>query len=321
MDISRRWFAAATVSLLLCACSRDGDRPNEKIVVGFSQINNVSEWRQVNTSSIIAAAATSNIELQIENSMGSQENQVAAIRKFIKRRVDVIALSPIVRDGWDPVLREAQAAKIPVILTDRAIEVSDQSLFASHVGPDFVEEGRKAGRWLLERYKETPTDVNIVELQGAADEAPTADRKLGFEEWIAASPRLHIIHSESAESSREKAREIMARILKETKQPIHVLFSHHDQMTLGAIKAIEAAGLRPAHDIVIVSIDAEREAFKAMIAGKLNVTVECSPTLGPALMTLVTQIVAGNQVPRRVVPNEGIFPMESAAAEFARRKY
>ncbi len=124
-------------------------------MLGFSQIGAESEWRTANTTSIQTAAAEAGITLRFSDAQQKQENQIKALRSFIAQRVDVIAFSPVVETGWETVLREAKAAKIPVILTDRAVEVSDDSLYLSLMGSDFVEEGRKAGRWLLENTKDT----------------------------------------------------------------------------------------------------------------------------------------------------------------------
>jgi galactofuranose transport system substrate-binding protein len=312
--------AVALAIAALAGCTRDR-APDERIKLGFSQLGAGSAWRRSNTASIQSAAETSNIQLLFDDAQGQQANQIIAIRNFIKQKVDVIALSPIVTNGWDEVLHEAKAAGIPVIITDRPIETSDDSLYVTRVGPDFTEEGRRAGRWLIERYQDAAGDVNIVELRGAAHEPPTEERKRGFEEAIAAHPHLKIIRSEDAGSDPDKARDLTTRLIREEGARLHVLFSHHDSMTLAAINAIEAAGLQPAVDIVIVSIDGERIAFKAMVEGKLNVTVECSPLLGPLLMTTVTEIVAGKPVARRFVTEEAVFPMDRAAAEIARRNY
>ena len=292
----------------------------KKIVLGFSQIGAESEWRTANTESIKSAAKEAGIELKFSDAQQKQENQIKAIRSFIAQKVDVIAFSPVVESGWETVLREAKAAKIPVILTDRAVNVKDDSLWVSFMGSDFLEEGRKAGRWLLENYKATG-DVNIVELQGTVGSAPAIDRKKGFEEIIKAQPRFKVIRSQTGDFTRAKGKEVMEAFLKAEGKKINVLYAHNDDMAIGAIQAIEEAGLKPAKDIVIISIDAVKGAFEAMMAGKLNVTVECSPLLGPQLMQAVKDLKAGKQLPKRIVTEETIFPMEVAAKEFPKRKY
>lgn len=292
------------------------------LVMGFSQVGAESEWRTANTASIKSAAKEAGITLKFADAQQKQENQVKAIRSFIAQKVDVIAFSPVVESGWDTVLKEAQKAGIPIILTDRAVKVADQSLYVTFIGSDFVEEGRKAARWLLERAAKTPNAaLNIVELQGTVGSAPAIDRKKGFEEVIKTNPKLQIIRSQSGEFTRAKGKEVMESFLKQRDKKIDVLYAHNDDMAIGAIQAIEEAGLKPGKDIVIISIDGVRGAFEAMKAGKLNVTVECNPLLGPQLMKLAKDVVAKKPVEKRITVEEGVFTADMAAKELPNRKY
>lgn len=320
MNIPRRAALQGAAALALA-----GAMPlalaQKKIVLGFSQIGAESEWRTANTESIKSAAKDAGIELKFADAQQKQENQIKAIRSFIAQKVDVIAFSPVVESGFETVLREAKAAKIPVILTDRAVNVKDDSLWVSFMGSDFVEEGRKSGKWLIEKMKDNKGPINIVELQGTVGSAPAIDRKKGFEEVIKADPKFKIIRSQTGDFTRAKGKEVMEAFLKAEGKKINVLYAHNDDMAIGAIQAIEEAGMKPAKDIIIISIDAVKGAFEAMMAGKLNVSVECSPLLGPQLMAAVKDVVAGKQIPKRIVTEEGIFPMEVAAKEFPKRKY
>jgi len=320
MIFTRRQFAGAAALLALSAAMPVfAAKP---LVLGFSQVGAESEWRTANSASIKDAAKRDGIALKFADAQQRQENQVKAIRSFIAQRVDVIAFSPVVESGWDTVLREAKAAHIPVILTDRAVKVSDPTLYTSFIGSDFVEEGRRAGRWLNEYAARHPGGaLNIVELQGTVGSAPAIDRKTGFAEAIKDNPRLKIIRSQTGEFTRAKGKEVMEAFLKAEGRNIQVLFAHNDDMAIGAIQAIEAAGLKPGRDIVIVSIDGVKGAFQAMVSGKLNVTVECNPLLGPLLMQTVRDVAAGKPVPHRVTVQEGVFPAETAARELPHRKY
>ena len=289
------------------------------LTLGFAQVGAESEWRTANTQSIKDAAKAAGITLKFSDAQQKQENQIKAIRSFIAQKVDVIAFAPVVTTGWDPVLMEAKKAKIPVVLTDRSIETKDPSLYVTMIGSDFTEEGRKAAKWLLENYK-GQGDVNIVELQGTVGSAPAIERKKGFEEVIKSEPRFKITRSQTGDFTRAKGKEVMEAFLK-TDKNIQVLFAHNDDMAIGAIQAIEAAGIKPGKDIIIVSIDAVKGAFEAMMAGKLNVSVECNPLLGPQLMNIVKDVKAGKELPKRINTEESIFPMETAAKEFPNRKY
>ncbi|AYM95378.1 monosaccharide ABC transporter substrate-binding protein (CUT2 family) [Acidovorax sp. 62] len=321
MTINRRTFGSAIACASAAGLLAPTAWAQKPLVLGFSQVGAESEWRTANTESIKSAAKEAGIELKFSDAQQKQENQIKAIRAFIAQKVDVIAFSPVVESGWEPVLREAKAAKIPVVLTDRAVNTKDTSLYVTFMGSDFVEEGRKAGRWLVEKMKDQKGEVNIVELQGTVGSAPAIDRKKGFEEIIKADPKFKVVRSQTGDFTRAKGKEVMEAFLKAEGKKINVLYAHNDDMAIGAIQAIEEAGMKPAKDITIISIDAVKGAFEAMMAGKLNVSVECSPLLGPQLMSAVKDIKAGKPVPKRIVTEEGIFPMEIAAQEFPKRKY
>lgn len=315
----RNLLSAAIVGLVAGAIAMPSFAADKKLTLGFAQVGAESEWRTANTASIKEAAKAAGIELKFSDAQQKQENQIKAIRSFIAQKVDVIGFAPVVTTGWDTVLKEAKAAKIPVVLTDRSIETKDESLYVTMIGSDFTEEGRRAGRWLLENYK-GQGDVNIVELQGTVGSAPAIERQKGFMEIIKTNPKFKVTRSQTGDFTRAKGKEVMEAFLKADPK-INVLFAHNDDMAIGAIQAIEAAGKKPGKDIIIVSVDAVKGAFEAMMAGKMNVSVECNPLLGPQLMQIVKDIVAGKSLPKRINTEEGVFPMETAAKEFPNRKY
>jgi simple sugar transport system substrate-binding protein len=217
------------------------------------------------------------------------------------------------------VLREIKAAGIPVILSDRAVAVTDPSLYVSFIGSNFIEEGHRAGQWLADK---TQGKALIAELQGTPGSAPANDRKKGFEEVLANYPGMKIIKSQTGDFTRAKGKEVMEAFLKSPEGPrITALFAHNDDMALGAIQAIEAAGRKPGQDILIVSIDGVKGAFEAMVAGKLNCSVECNPLIGPQLFDTVEALVAGKPVPNRIVVQEGVFDQIKARQVIASRKY
>jgi galactofuranose transport system substrate-binding protein len=291
----------------------------KKITVGFSQIGAESDWRKANTQSIKDEAAKRGIQLVFSDAQQKQENQIKALKSFIAQGVDVIAFSPVVEAGWEPVLKEVKQAGIPVVLTDRAVDTSDSSLYVTFIGSDFVEEGRRAARWLAEK---TGGKAVIAELVGTVGSAPANDRKKGFEEIIAGHPGMKIIKSQSGDFTAAKGKEVMEAFLKSPDaKSITALFAHNDQMALGAIQAMEDAGVKPGKDIIIVSIDGVRAAFEAMAAGKLNCTVECNPLIGPQLFDAVEAIVAGKTLPKRTVMEEGVFDESQAAAALPSRQY
>ena len=291
-----------------------------RIVLGYAQTGQESDWRAANTRSIKVSALQAGIDLRFVDCQLKQENQIAAIRSFIARKVDVIALSPLIEPGWDDALKEAKAAGIPVILSDRTIDTSDETLYATFLGADFVEEGRRAARWLVGKLG-ADSKVNIVELRGTEGAAPAIGRKIGFEEIISATPGYRIVASDDGDFRRSEGFAAMNRILDSYHGPIDAVFAHNDDMALGAVEAIQEAGLRPGIDVMVVSIDGVRAAFEAMIAGKLNCSVECSPLLGPQLMKAVKDYALGKELPVRIVTEEGVYPQETAQAALGGRKY
>ena len=317
---------AVLLGAALSACSgggKDAAGKQGQITVGFSQVGAESEWRTAHTASVKQAIEQAGMKLKFSDAQQKQENQIKALRSFIAQRVDVIAFSPVVESGWETVLREAKAANIPVVLTDRAVKVSDDSLYTKLIGSDFVEEGRKAARWLLEQspLKDGDKPVRIVELQGTVGSAPAIDRMKGFKEIIAANPRFQVVRSQSGDFTRAKGKEVMEAFLKSEGRNIDVLYAHNDDMAIGAIQAIEEAGLKPGKDILVISIDGMKGAFEAMQAGKLNVTVECNPLLGPQLVQAIRDVKAGKPLPKRIVVQESVYTQEQAAAELPKRKY
>ncbi|WP_414694354.1 ABC transporter substrate-binding protein [Paraburkholderia sp.] len=294
---------------------------DKQITLGFAQVGAESAWRTANTVSIKAAAKDAGINLKFSDAQQKQENQIKAIRSYIAQKVDVIAFSPVVESGWEPVLQEARRAGIPVILTDRNIDVKDTSLYVTMIGSDFMEEGRRAGKWLEDHYKNNPGPINIVELQGTVGSAPANDRHAGLIEVIKNDPKFKIIASQSGDFTLAGGKQVMEAFAKTYGNKINVVYAHNDDMALGAIQAMEEAGMKPGKDISVVSFDATKGGFEAMIAGKMNVDVECSPLLGPQLMTAVKEVVAGKQLPKRIVTNETVFPMDVAAQVLPSRKY
>jgi galactofuranose transport system substrate-binding protein len=315
--ITRRQYTLAT---LLSGIALARPAHAAPLVLGFAQVGAESQWRLANSKSVKEAATQAGIELKFADAQGQQDLQIKAVRTFIEQRVDVIALAPVVTTGWDAVLLEAKRAGIPVILTDRSVDTRDDGLYVTLLGSDFTEEGRRAGRWLLRNAKPSG-DVRIVELQGSAGSAPAIERKRGFEEVIRVIPRFKMVKSETADFTREKGKAVMAAFLKAEGKSIDVVYAHNDDMALGAIQAIEEAGLKPAKDVLIIGVDAIKGAFEAMVAGKMNVTVECNPLIGPQLMSLVRLVSEGKPVPKRVQSKEGVFAMDKAALELPKRQY
>ena len=324
--------ALASVALLAAipACGSDDSTTSggssgaasggdDTLTMGFAQVGAESGWRTANTKSIQDSAKESGIDLKFSDAQQKQENQIKAIRSYIQQKVDVIAFSPVIESGWDAVLQEAKRAQIPVLLTDRAVDSKDTSLYKTFIGSDFVKEGNKAGEWAVKEFADAK-EVNIAELQGTTGSAPAIDRKEGFEAIISKDPKFKVTQSQTGEFTRAKGKEVMEAFPKSGKK-IDLLFAHNDDMALGAIEAIEGAGLTPGKDIKIVSIDAVKDGMQALADGKINYIVECSPLLGPQLMDLVKKVKAGEQIPTRVETEETEFDSAAAKTALPSRQY
>lgn len=286
--------------------------------IGFAQVGAESAWRTAETESIRAEAGKRNINLKFSDAQGKQENQITAVRGFIAQGVDAIVLAPVVETGWEPVLQEAKQAKIPVILVDRGIKTSDESLYATLIASDFVAEGKMAAEWMA---KKTGGKASIVELQGTPGSAPAIDRKKGFEEGIKAYPDMKIIASQSGDFRRSNGKEVAEALLKKHGKEITAVYAHNDDMALGAIQAIEESGAKPGADVVVVSVDGTKDAFTAMVDGKLNASVECNPLLGPMAFDAAEKAIKGETLPKRQVVQDKLFDTTNAKDVIATRQY
>ena len=325
-------FSAVLLSLVFCSCdnappapqpaapAKPAAAPKEKgkMVIGFSQVGAESVWRTAETDSIQNEAKLRGVDLRFVDAQGKQENQIKALRSFAAQKVDAVILAPKVETGWGPVLLDLQREKIPVILVDRGIKVKEPGLFVSLVASDFVEEGWRAGEWLAKKMN---GKANIVQLEGTVGSAPANDRRAGFERGLKRYPDMKIILTQSGDFNRAKGKEVMEAFLKSKGKEINAVYAHNDDMALGAIQAIEEAGLKPGKDIIIVSIDGVKEAFEAIVAGKLNCTVECNPLLGTTVFDLLDSIRNGDTPPQKMVVHDELYDEANAAQALPSRKY
>ena len=312
------WFKTLFISTGLLTATLLVAADGKPLKIGFAQTGAESDWRTANSESMKAEAAKRGIDLKFSDGQGKQENQIRALHSFITQGVDVIVLAPIVETGWDPVLREAKRAKIPVILTDRSIQTADESLFTCFIGSDFYVEGRMAADWLA---KFTGGKGNIVELQGTPGSAPANERRKAFADALKQYPDLKIIDSQSGNFELSGGKQVMEAFLKKHGHDFTIVYAHNDSMALGAAQAIEEAGLKPGKDITIVSIDAMRAAVQAVAAGRLNCTVECNPLFGPKVYDTAAKILAGEAVPKKSYNKDELIDATNAAQLLPNRQY
>lgn len=306
--------------------------PAKKVItVGYAQVGAESDWRLANTQSFKDTFTEANgYKLIFDDAQQKQENQIKAIRNFIQQDVDYIVVAPVVETGWETVLNEAKKAGIPVILSDRMMKVSDQSLYAAWVGGNFIKEGQDACKWLDAYLKSIGRDkdtINIVDLQGTIGASAQIGRTQGLEEAVKAHKNWKIVAQQTGEFTQAKGQEVMESILKSTPK-IDVVYAENDNMGWGAIDAIKAAGKVPGKDIIIIVFDAVRESFNRMIkTGEINCAQECNPLHGPRVAEIIQNLEKGKKVDKIAYVTELTFDINGvgnalkAAEQLPNRKY
>jgi simple sugar transport system substrate-binding protein len=287
--------------------------------VGFSQVDNQNPWRLAETESIKSEAKKRDYKLKYSDGQAVQANQIAAVRDFIAQGVDGIILAPKTSTGWEPVLKEAKEANIPVVLVDRDVE-APKDLVVTFIGSDFVLEGEMIAEMMIADLGEGP--LRVAELQGQPGADPTIDRKKGFENVINKYPKIEITMSQTGEFNRTQGKQVMEAFLQAAGKEIDVVYAHNDDMAIGAIQAIKEYGLQPGKDIYVASIDGVRDAFVAMKAGELNICVECTPLMGPSAFDALEAAWAGKELPDWIVNEDGAYRASDVTQEVLdSRKY
>lgn len=295
-------------------CQRKDDG---QFTVGFSQMGHDNPWRMAQTASLRDEAKKRGMEIVVTDAQDQTAKQVADVEDLIARRVDVILLAPREFEGLAPALQAARDADIPVILVDREAEGTPGEDFVTFLGSNFVEQGRRAAEWLV---KETGGTAGIVELTGTPGSSVAADRAKGFREVIAKHPGMKILASQTGEFSRANGQRVMQNIAQSLGPQITAVYAHNDEMALGAIQALRAAGRTPGTDVKIVSIDGQRAALEAIQRGELGATVESNPRFGPIAFETIEQIRKGEQVPTKKLISDRFFD-RSNAAQFVAEAY
>jgi ABC-type sugar transport system substrate-binding protein len=324
--MNKRMFATLALvgasALTIAGCSSGDESDNsaapgggdgDLITVGFAQTGSESGWRSANTDSMKAAFSKENgFDLIFNAADNDTAAQIAAVRSFINQGVDAIVIAPIVSDGWDDVLQEAKDANIPVILEDRTVSASDD-LYAAWVGDDFKAEGTTAGQFAAEQYGSTAT--KMVVLEGTTGSAPANDRAAGFDAAIAGT-QITKIDSQTGDFTRDGGKSVMEGFIQKYGiDGIDLVFAHNDDMALGAIEAIEAAGGTPGQDIKIISIDGVHDGLQALLDKKINYVVECNPLLGDSAAQLVKDVLAGKDVQKQNYATDSSFTQDQITQE------
>ncbi|GIK36462.1 MAG: sugar ABC transporter substrate-binding protein [Chloroflexota bacterium] len=288
----------------------------DKYKVGFSQVESNNPWRLAQTASMQEEAAKRGYELVYTDAAGSEAKQIADVDSMIAQKVDLIFLAPRSEKPLAQAVLKAKAAGIPVILLDRNV---DQTIakpgqdYICFIGSDFIEEGKRAAEWLVNA---TGGKATIIELQGTVGSSPAIDRKKGFDDFIKDKPDMKVVASETGDFARDKGRQVMETLLQ-AHPDVTAVYAHNDEMAIGAIAALEAAGKVPGKDVIIVSIDGSKDALQAIIDGKLGATVECNPRFGPKAFDTLEAYANGEQIPAKIINPDKFYDSSNAAAEIA----
>jgi len=270
------------------------------MVMCFPQLGAESDWRTADTASFKDTAAQLGFKLVFSDAQQKQENQISAVRSCIQQGVSVIALPPVVEDGWDAVLTEAKTAGIPVIIVDRSVS-ADKSLYVSHIGSDMELEGKKAGE---EMNKLLPNGGNVLEISGTTGSGAAVGRAKGFRETL--NSNIKILDSQTGNFNPTEAKPVAEAFLKKYEGQIDGFFIHNDGMAQAVVEAMKAAGVKPG-DIKMVSVDGTRGGFQMMIDGWVQADVECNPLLGPQVAEMALKIMNGEPVEPNVLTNETVY--------------
>ncbi|HEY9404289.1 MAG TPA: ABC transporter substrate-binding protein, partial [Pyrinomonadaceae bacterium] len=296
-----------------------GGQSGGKKVIGFSQMEMDGPWRIAETESIKGEAAKrpDRYDLRVTVAQGDTAKQAANVEDLVAQRVDAIFLAPREKVGFEQSLETAKAAGIPIILVDREANGTAGQDFVTVLKSDFVKQGQRAAEWLA---KASNGKANIVELRGTSGASVTDDRGEGFRQELAKHPEMKIIHEQTGNFNRAIARDVMQNIIQARRNEITAVYAHNDEMALGAIQALEAAGMKPGTDVLIVSVDGQKSALQAILDGKMNVTIESNPRFGPLAFATLEKFWAGEKVPPVVGIEDRLFD-KTNAAQFLNEAY
>lgn len=327
----RRIVLAALVCLLLAACAVKQDPPGSAadenlIVVGMCQVGAESDWRVANSESMKEVFTEENgYRLLFEDARQKQENQIMAIRKFIQQQVDYIVLMPISESGWDSVLQEAREADIPVILVDRMVDTADESLYAAHIGSDFLREGSLATGWIESACQSGEEPVRIIHVQGTLGSTAQLGRTAALEAAVASHPNWEVLVQLDGDFTQAKTYEVMTAYLsgQPVRRPVDVVYCENDNEAFGAIQALEEQGyVCGPGGVSVITFDATQNALLDCMSGKIALAVECNPLLGPLVEETIQALEAGETPSKHRYVEERAFTAGDLTREqIAQREY
>ena len=308
---------------VMAGCKSEEGTPvtdKDLFVIGFSQLGSESDWRIANTKSMTDTFTNENgYELIVQNAKQQQDNQFAAVRSFILEDVDLIVIAPTVEEGWENVLKEVHNAGIPVIIMDRSVAVWDLNLFLTNVGSDFLKQGKQAVAWLEEQTADRDSEagqLKILHLQGTYGATAQLMRTKALEDAVKEHRDWTIVEQLYGDFTEAKGYEVMTEYLNKNKD-IDILYSENDNMTFGAMRALDEAGITYGEggQVKIITFDASRKALQYCLDGKIDLCVECNPMHGPIVEELIRKYRAGEEIPKQIYVDEDVFTKDNLTQE------
>ncbi|HEX8197942.1 MAG TPA: ABC transporter substrate-binding protein [Pyrinomonadaceae bacterium] len=303
-------------ALVLAGCNRSGGQGtgggggDKKKIVGFSQMENDGPWRIAETKSMREEAAKRGYELIITDAQKQTSKQISDVEDLVARGVSAIFLAPREFEGLAPALAAAKEAKIPVFLIDREAAGKVGEDYVTFIGSNFVQQGERVGEWLA---KNTGGKAGIIELQGTAGASVAIDRAQGFRNAIGKYPDMKILASQPANFSRAEGQKVMENLIQAHGKNITAVYTHNDEMALGAIQALKAANMNPGKDVKVVSVDGQKSALEAIMAGDLNITVESNPRFGPIAFDTYEKFLRREQLQPKIILEDKFYEPGNAA--------
>ena len=278
------------------------------ITIGFAQCKaDESDWRMANTRSMLNAFNKPGYRLILSDSNNDAAKQVADVQGFIDQEFDYIVIAAVNMDGWTTVLQNAKNAKIPVILVDRSMNVTED-LYTCWVGPDFKVEGEKATAWIKKAFGNEP--VNVVNLQGQLGAGAQVGRSAALDDAVKENG-WSLVARQTGDWGTDTAKRVMTSWIQQYGDRINCVYAENDNMADGAIQALREAGKKVGKlkngGVAIISFDANRPYLQMTLDGLIDCNVECNPLHGPKVFEIIEMLESGRQPQKRMLVEEAAF--------------
>ncbi|GAA2107868.1 ABC transporter substrate-binding protein [Actinomadura alba] len=267
--------------------------------VGFSQSEKeANPFRIAETKSIKDEAARLGItKLKVTNAQSQFSKQITDVQQLMAQGARLLVIAPLNSDGWEPVLQQAAAKKIPIITIDRKINAKPCGDYLTFIGSDFYEQGKRAADQMTQTLG---GKGKVAILLGAPGNNVTTERTNGFKDRVREkAPGIQISFEQTGEFAREKGQQVTEQLIQ-SNPDINGIYAENDEMALGAVTALKGAGKKPG-EVKIVSIDGTRGAVRGIVDGWLQSVIESNPRFGPLAFSTTQKFLDGEPIPEKVI--------------------